>query len=75
MSDKRSELKAKIEALATEIDLAKRDRMIAEIWRAVQDEQIYIPIHHQVLNWGMKSDIQTIVASDDTAKFKYFSFN
>ena len=68
-------LDARIEALATEIDLAKRNRMIAEIWQAVQDAQIYIPVHHQVLNWGMKSGIQTIVASDDTAKFKYFSFD
>ena len=70
-----ADLDAKIEALATEIDLAERDRMIAEIWRAVQDERIYIPIHHQVLNWGMKSNIRTIVAADDTAKFKYFSFD
>ena len=68
-------LDAKIEALASETDLPKRNRMIAEIWQAVQDEQIYIPIHHQVLNWGMRSDIQTVVAPDDTAKFKYFSFN
>ncbi|MXY32602.1 MAG: ABC transporter substrate-binding protein, partial [Boseongicola sp. SB0664_bin_43] len=58
---------------ASETDLPKRNRMIAEIWQTVQDEQIYIPIHHQVLNWGMKSGIQTVVAPDDTAKFKYFS--
>ncbi len=68
-------LDAKIEALATETDLAERDRMIAEIWQAVQDEQIYVPIHHQVLNWGMKSNIRTIVPADDTAKFKYFRFD
>ncbi|MYK32223.1 MAG: ABC transporter substrate-binding protein [Boseongicola sp. SB0670_bin_30] len=67
-----ADLDARIEALATEIDLTKRDRMIAEIWQAVQDQQIYVPIHHQVLNWGMKSNIQTTVASDDTAKFKFF---
>ena len=66
-------LDAKIIALASETDLPKRNRMIAEIWQAVQDEQIYIPIHHQVLNWGMKSGIQTVVAPDDAAKFKYFS--
>jgi peptide/nickel transport system substrate-binding protein len=34
---------------------------------------LYLPIHHQVLNWGMKSDVGTIVAPDDTAKFKYFT--
>ena len=53
----------------------KRDAQINEIWQVVQDEQLYIPIHHQVLNWGMKSNIDTIVAPDDTAKFKYFRIN
>ena len=70
-----ADLDAKIEALASETDLPKRDAMINEIWQVVQDEQLYIPIHHQVLNWGMASNVQTIVAPDDTAKFKYFSFN
>ncbi|MEX0318141.1 MAG: ABC transporter substrate-binding protein [Ruegeria sp.] len=69
------DLDAKIEALASETNLPKRDEMIAEIWQVVQDEQLYIPIHHQVLNWGMKSNVGTIVAPDDTAKFKYFTMN
>ena len=49
--------------------------MINESWQVVQDEQLYIPIHHQVLNWGMASGVGTIVAPDDTAKFKYFTLN
>ncbi len=49
--------------------------MINDIWTVVQDEQLYIPIHHQVLNWGMASKVDTIVAPDDTAKFKYFKLN
>ena len=47
--------------------------MINTIWQTVQEDQLYIPIHHQVLNWGMKSNVGTIVAPDDTAKFKYFT--
>ena len=69
------ELNAKIVGLASETDLPKRDQMINDIWTVVQDEQLYIPIHHQVLNWGMKSNIETVVAPDDTAKFKYFEIN
>jgi peptide/nickel transport system substrate-binding protein len=69
------ELDAKIVSLASETDLAKRNAMIGEIWEVVQADQLYIPIHHQVLNWGMTSNVDTIVAPDDTAKFKYFSFN
>ncbi|MBV1867571.1 MAG: ABC transporter substrate-binding protein [Marinosulfonomonas sp.] len=70
-----ADLDAKIEALASETDLPKRNAMINEIWQVVQDEQLYIPIHHQVLNWGMTSNVKTIVAPDDSAKFKYFEFN
>ncbi len=69
------DLDAKIEALASETNLPNRDAMINEIWQVVQAEQLYIPIHHQVLNWGMRSNVQTVVAPDDAAKFKYFSFN
>ena len=68
------DLNAKIVSLASETDLPKRDASINEIWQVVQDQQLYIPIHHQVLNWGMKSNVDTIVAPDDAAKFKYFSF-
>ncbi|MFK7837587.1 MAG: ABC transporter substrate-binding protein [Sulfitobacter sp.] len=70
-----AEMDAKIEALASETDLEKRNGMINEIWEVVQSEALYVPIHHQVLNWGMKSGVDTIVAADDTAKFKYFNMN
>ncbi|GAB5439146.1 ABC transporter substrate-binding protein [Falsiruegeria mediterranea] len=70
-----ADLDAKIQALASETNLPKRNEMINEIWTVVQDEQLYIPIHHQVLNWGMNSKVGTIVAPDDTAKFKYFTLN
>lgn len=69
------ELDMKIEALASETNLPKRNSMIDEIWQVVQGEILYVPIHHQVLNWGMRSDVNTVVAPDDTAKFKYFTLN
>lgn len=69
-----ADLDAKIEALATTTDLAQRDADIAQIWAQVQADHLYLPIHHQVLNWGMRSNIDVPVAPDDTAKFKYFAF-
>ena len=70
-----AELDAKIESLASNTDLEARNADIAEIWKVIQDEALYVPIHHQVLNWGMKSGVDTIVAADDTAIFKYFKMN
>ncbi len=67
------ELDTKIQALASETDLEKRNGMIADIWSVVQEEVLYLPIHHQVLNWGMSDKVETIVAPDDAAKFKYIT--
>src|SRR6056297_2143115 len=69
------ELDAKIVSLASETDLEKRNATIAEIWQVVQDEQLYIPIHHQVLNWGMTDKVVTEVSPEDDPKFKFFEMN
>ncbi len=69
------DLDTKIVALASETDLDQRNAMIGEIWATVQEDVLYLPIHHQVLNWGMADKVGTIVAPDDVAKFKYFELN
>ncbi|SFU19087.1 ABC transporter substrate-binding protein [Mesorhizobium sp. YR577] len=43
------EIDAKIESLAAEPDIEKRNATIAEIWNAVQEETFYLPIHNQML--------------------------
>jgi peptide/nickel transport system substrate-binding protein len=65
------ELDAKIESLASETDLTLRDKTIAEIWDKVQDETIYLPVHHQVLNWGIRSNYRFDVQPEDQPHFKY----
>ena len=69
------DLDAKIVSLASETDLTKRDATIAQIWEQVQDDILYLPIHHQVLNWGMANKVNTPVSPDDRARFKYFTLN
>ncbi len=68
------ELDKKIEALASETNLEKRNATIGEIWATVQDEILYLPIHHQVLNWGMKEKIQFSVQPEDQPHLKYLSY-
>ena len=67
------DLDAKIESLASNTDLDARNADIASIWRVVQDEQLYIPIHHQVLNWGMSDNVGTEVDAEDQPRVKYFT--
>ncbi|MDF1728723.1 MAG: ABC transporter substrate-binding protein [Sulfitobacter sp.] len=69
------ELDAKIKSLASNTDLEARNADIAEIWQVVQDEQLYIPIHHQVLNWGMADGVGIEVDPEDQPKVKYFTMN
>lgn len=69
------ELDAKIKSLASNTDLEARNKDIADIWRVVQDEQLYIPIHHQVLNWGMSEKVGIEVDPEDQPKVKYFTMN
>ncbi|MGX0879747.1 peptide/nickel transport system substrate-binding protein [Roseovarius sp. MBR-154] len=67
------DLDAKIVSLSSETDLDKRNATIAEIWNTVQDEVLYLPIHHQVLNWGMKENVGIEVSPEDDPKMKYFT--
>ena len=67
----KDDLDAKIKSLASNTDLAARNSDIADIWRVVQDEQLYIPIHHQVLNWGMAENVGIEVDPEDQPKIKY----
>ncbi|APE45928.1 peptide ABC transporter substrate-binding protein (plasmid) [Sulfitobacter alexandrii] len=69
------ELDGMIKSLASNTDLEARNADIAEIWRVVQDETLYIPIHHQVLNWGMKDSVGIEVDPEDQPKVKYFTMN
>lgn len=66
---------AQIVSLASETDLDTRNQTIADIWATVQDETLYLPIHHQVLNWGMTDAVGIEVSPEDDPKFKYFTMN
>jgi len=70
-----ADLDAKIEMLASETNLDKRNATIGEIWNTVQAETIYLPIHHQILNWGMKNKVDFPVSPSDQPHFKYMKLN
>ncbi|UZD89760.1 ABC transporter substrate-binding protein [Cognatishimia activa] len=65
------ELDAKILSLASNTDLDQRNADIAAIWRVVQDEQLYIPIHHQVLNWAMGDNVGIEVDPENQPMIKH----
>jgi len=69
-----TDLDEKIVSLASEVDLEARNQTIAEIWEEVQSETLYLPIHHQILNWGMKENIEFPVQPEDQPHFKFLTY-
>ena len=63
-----------IEGLSAETDLAKRNAAIAQIWRQVARDQIYVAIHHQVLAHAMKNFIDIPVHPENQVFFKLVAF-
>jgi peptide/nickel transport system substrate-binding protein len=68
------DLDRKIEALSSETDTAKRNAAIAEIWKFVQDETLYLPVHHQTLAYAMRNSIDVPVDPQNQPHMKYVAF-
>ncbi len=69
------EMDEMIASLTSNTDLEARNQTVAELFAMAEEEVIYIPIHNQVLNWGIADEWSTEVDADDSVKFKYFELN
>src|SRR5690606_34789190 len=65
------EIDAMIASLTTETDLNKRNEIIAQMWKTLQGETIYIPIHIQTLAYAMKPDLEIPVDISNQPKLKF----
>ena len=70
-----AEADALIDAMTREIDPGKRDEMVSQVWSMVQEDTVYLPIHHQMLNWAMKDNIDFPVQSENYPYFKLLKYN
>jgi peptide/nickel transport system substrate-binding protein len=66
-----AEMDAAIRSLTSEVDIGKRNATIARIWNVVHGETIYIPLHHQMLAYGMKKDLDIPVSPENTVFMKF----
>ena len=69
-----AEVDEMIVSLSSETDLDKRAETVASIWEQVQADTLYLPIHNQVLNWGMDDGIEFDVQPEDQPHFKFLSY-
>ena len=45
--------------------------MIDQAWTQIKKDAPYIPIHHQVIAWGMSDNLDLPIAPDDSARFRF----
>lgn len=60
--------------IETETDIPKRTALIDEAWHIIKKEMPYLPIHHQVLGWSMKDNVDVPIAADDHLRPRYVVF-
>ena len=60
--------------IETETDIPKRTALIDEAWQIIKKEMPYLPIHHQVLGWSMKDNVDVPIAADDHLRPRYVVF-
>lgn len=63
-----------IQAMEQEVDIPKRDQMIAKVWQKMHDNVLYLPLHHQVIVWAMSDRIRVPIVADDGVRFFYTKF-
>ncbi|MDJ0683110.1 MAG: ABC transporter substrate-binding protein [Alphaproteobacteria bacterium] len=63
------------ETMASETDLDKRAAMIAEAWAIAKDDIAYLPIHHQVIAWGMSDKLDMPIVANDSPHFRWARMN
>jgi peptide/nickel transport system substrate-binding protein len=44
-----------------------RDAMIEEVWKTVRDDIVYVPLHHQVIVWAMRDQLELPVDPSEPA--------
>ena len=63
-----------IETLATEVDLAKRDELIQKVWDTARADVVYLPLHHQVIAWGLRDTLDMPIVPNDSPQFRWANF-
>jgi len=59
-------------AIANETDLDKRTKMIGDAWKQVRADAPYVPLHHQVLAWGMSAKVDIPISRDDAFRPRFY---
>ncbi len=59
--------------IPSEIDAAKRQKMIDEAFSIVKDDVGYIPLHQQALSWGVRKGVTVAQRADNALQYWYIN--
>jgi len=60
-----------IRVMEGEVDLVKRNAAIAEAWEIVKDDISYLPLHHQVISWASKRNVDVPIRPNNEPLFRF----
>jgi peptide/nickel transport system substrate-binding protein len=70
--------KPRVDELVAKIDrtmvIYARDAMIEEVWKIVLDDIVYIPLHHQIIVWAMRDNLEMPVLPFNLPLFREARF-
>jgi peptide/nickel transport system substrate-binding protein len=66
---------AQIKAIETALITYARDAIIEEVWKAVSDDIVYVPLHHQVIVWAMREELNLPIDPGNQPRFRLARLN
>ncbi|MGQ0662913.1 MAG: ABC transporter substrate-binding protein [Pseudomonadota bacterium] len=66
---------ALVDQIKTEIDQPKRDRLIAEALKIHNAEVAHLPLHHQVIPWAMRANVEVVHRPDNRLEARWVKIN
>jgi peptide/nickel transport system substrate-binding protein len=70
-----ADVDAAIRVMEGEVDLEKRNAAIANAWKIVKDDISYLPLHHQVISWASKSNVDVPIRPNNEPLFRFSRVN
>tara|TARA_B100000003_G_scaffold44031_1_gene37772 strand:- start:1513 stop:2982 length:1470 start_codon:yes stop_codon:yes gene_type:complete len=70
-----ADVDAAIRVMEGEVDLDKRNAAIAKAWEIVKDDISYLPLHHQVISWASKSNVDVPIRPNNEPLFRFSRVN
>ena len=68
-----ADVDAAIRVMEGEVDLDKRNAAIAKAWKIVRDNIAYLPLHHQVISWASKTNVNVPIRPNNEPLFRFSS--